>query len=56
MGIADVVGAVLATRSAAWAFATGLLRCLLIYARDCLRGETDGAFASADAAAKKQQE
>lgn len=56
LGIAGVVGAVLATRGAAWAFASGILLCLLIYGRDFFRGETDGTFASADAAVKKQEE
>ncbi|PTU76441.1 hypothetical protein [Pseudomonas mangrovi] len=56
LGIAGVVGAVLATRGAAWAFATGILLCLLIYGRDFFRGETDGTFASANAAAKRHDE
>lgn len=56
LGIAGVVGAVLATRGAAWAFATGILLCLLIYGRDFFRGETDGTFASADAPAKRRDE
>ncbi|WP_435171764.1 hypothetical protein, partial [Falsirhodobacter sp. 1013] len=40
LGIAGVVGAVLATRGAAWAFAVGVVLCLLIYGRDFFRGET----------------
>lgn len=56
LGIAGVVGAVLATRGAAWAFATGILLCLLIYGRDFFRGETDGTFTCTDAAAKRDKE
>jgi uncharacterized membrane protein YciS (DUF1049 family) len=44
LGIAGVVGAVLATRGAAWAFATGVVLCLLIYGRDFFRGEVDNTF------------
>ncbi|MCJ8140864.1 hypothetical protein [Falsirhodobacter halotolerans] len=45
LGIAGVVAAVLATRGAAWAFAAGILLCLLIYGRDFFRGEWDDTFA-----------
>lgn len=44
LGIAGVVGAVLATRGAAWAFAVGVVLCLLVYGRDFFRGETDKTF------------
>lgn len=44
LGIAGIVGAVLATRGAAWAFACGILLCLLVYGRDFFRGEEDGTF------------
>ncbi|MGV6875815.1 hypothetical protein ACUSIJ_24400 [Pseudochelatococcus sp. B33] len=44
LGIAGVTGAVLATRGAAWAFATGVILCLLIYGRQFFTGETDDTF------------
>lgn len=44
LGIAGMVGAVLATRGAGWAFATGILMCALIYGRDFFRGENDHTF------------
>ncbi len=44
LGIAGITGAVLATRGAAWAFATGVILCLLIYGRRFFTGETDGTF------------
>lgn len=44
LGIAGCVGAVLATRGATWAFATGIVLCLLIYGRDFFRGEVDKTF------------
>ncbi|MEN5297612.1 hypothetical protein ABE530_04555 [Brucella sp. TWI559] len=44
LGIAGIVGAVLATRGAAWAFATGVILCLLVYGRDFFKGETDSTF------------
>lgn len=44
LGIAGIVGAVLATRGATWAFACGILLCLLVYGRDFFRGEEDGTF------------
>lgn len=44
LGIAGVVGAVLATRGAAWAFAVGVVLCLLVYGRDFFKGETDKTF------------
>ena len=44
LGIAGVVGAVLATRGATWAFAVGIGLCLLVYGRDFFRGEDDGFF------------
>lgn len=44
LGIAGVVGGVLATRGASWAFAVGVLLCLLVYGRDFFRGEVDRTF------------
>ena len=44
LGIAGVVGAVLATRGAAWGFAVGVILCLLVYGRDFFRGEVDKTF------------
>ncbi|WP_206613930.1 hypothetical protein [Paenirhodobacter populi] len=44
LGIAGVTGAVLATRGASWAFATGVLLCVLIYGRQFFMGETDRTF------------
>ncbi|HEY0214289.1 MAG TPA: hypothetical protein VGC40_11965 [Paenirhodobacter sp.] len=44
LGIAGVTGAVLATRGAGWAFATGVLLCLLIYGRNFFKGEVDSTF------------
>lgn len=44
LGIAGIIGAVLATRGAAWAFATGVVLCALIYGRDFFRGEVDETF------------
>lgn len=44
LGIAGIVGAVLATRGATWAFAVGVVLCLLVYGRDFFRGEKDNTF------------
>ncbi|HHV67333.1 MAG TPA: hypothetical protein GXX48_06785, partial [Ochrobactrum intermedium] len=44
LGIAGITGAVLATRGAGWAFATGVILCLLIYGREFFRGEVDQTF------------
>ncbi|TCK08535.1 hypothetical protein [Marinobacterium mangrovicola] len=44
LGIAGVVAAVLATRGATWAFAVGVVLCLLVYGRDFFKGETDETF------------
>ncbi|NHH99724.1 hypothetical protein [Oceanimonas sp. MB9] len=45
LGIAGIVAAVLATRGATWAFAVGVVLCLLVYGRDFFRGEKDATFA-----------
>jgi len=45
LGIAGIVGAVLATRGATWAFACGVILCLLLFGRDFFRGGSDGTFA-----------
>ncbi|MGE7991402.1 hypothetical protein ACQKPE_10205 [Pseudomonas sp. NPDC089554] len=44
LGIAGVIGAVLAIKGASWAFAVGVVLCLLIYGRNFFRGENDGTF------------
>lgn len=44
LGIAGVTGAVLATKGATWAFAVGILLCLLIYGKDFFKGENDQIF------------
>lgn len=44
LGIAGVIGAVLAIKGAGWAFAIGLGLCLLIYGTRFFRGENDQAF------------
>ncbi|MFP2771058.1 hypothetical protein [Oceanisphaera sp. KMM 10153] len=45
LGIAGIVAAVLATRGATWAFAVGVVLCLLVYGRDFFKGEEDATFA-----------
>jgi|TARA_R110000764_G_scaffold226848_1_gene316712 hypothetical protein len=44
LGIAGIVAAVLATRGATWAFAVGVVLCLLVYGRDFFKGEKDTTF------------
>ena len=44
LGIAGVIGAVLAIKGAAWAFAVGIILNLLIYGKDFFRGEVDDTF------------
>ncbi|WP_134702058.1 hypothetical protein [Ammoniphilus sp. YIM 78166] len=44
LGIAGIIGAVLATKGATWAFAVGILLCLLIYGKDFFKGENDQTF------------
>ncbi|MCQ4318734.1 DUF3360 domain-containing protein [Stutzerimonas stutzeri] len=44
LGIAGVIGAVLAIKGAAWAFAIGVGLCLLIYGARFFRGENDQTF------------
>ncbi len=44
LGIAGVVGAILATKGATWAFAAGIILCLLIYGRRFFVGENDKTF------------
>ncbi|MGE6754023.1 hypothetical protein ACQKFO_11275 [Rossellomorea sp. NPDC071047] len=44
LGIAGVIGAVLATKGATWAFAVGILLCLLIYGKKFFSGENDEIF------------
>lgn len=44
LGIAGIVAAVLATRGATWAFAVGVVLCILVYGRDFFKGEKDTTF------------
>jgi hypothetical protein len=44
LGIAGITGAVLATKGATWAFAVGILLCLLIYGKHFFSGENDQTF------------
>lgn len=44
LGIAGVIGAVLCIKGAAWAFAVGILLCLLIYGKNFFKGEVDNTF------------
>ncbi|MFC0559145.1 hypothetical protein [Halalkalibacter alkalisediminis] len=41
LGIAGIIGAVLATKGATWAFAVGILLCLLIYGKNFFKGDDD---------------
>ncbi len=45
LGIVGVIGAVLAIKGASWAFAIGVVLCLLIYGKNFFRGENDRTFA-----------
>ncbi|MBE3102642.1 MAG: hypothetical protein IMZ40_00180, partial [Bacilli bacterium] len=56
LGIAGIVGAVLVTLGAAWAFAMGIGLCLLIYGKDFFKGETDGTFTKDNAETSKKTE
>lgn len=44
LGIAGMVGAILATKGATWGFAAGIVLCLLIYGKAFFKGENDGTF------------
>ncbi|RUO24041.1 hypothetical protein CWE09_12925 [Aliidiomarina minuta] len=44
LGIAGIIAAVLVVKGATWAFAVGVLLCLLIYGKAFFRGETDDTF------------
>ena len=44
LGIAGIIGAVLCIKGAAWAFAVGIILCLLIYGKHFFRGEVDNTF------------
>ena len=44
LGIAGIIGAVLAVKGASWAFAIGILLTLLIYGKDFFKGENDQIF------------
>jgi hypothetical protein len=44
LGIAGVMGAVLATKGAAWGFGAGIILCILIYGKRFFKGENDEIF------------
>jgi hypothetical protein len=44
LGIAGVIGAVLAIKGAAWGFAVGILLCFLLYGKNFFKGENDNTF------------
>jgi len=44
LGIAGIIGAVLAVKGASWAFAIGILLTLLICGKDFFKGENDQIF------------
>lgn len=45
LGIAGVIGAVLAIKGASRAFGIDVVLCLLIYGKNFFKGEVDGTFA-----------
>ncbi|MEL3972755.1 hypothetical protein AAEO50_10725 [Rossellomorea oryzaecorticis] len=44
LGIAGIIGAVLATKGATWGFAVGIILCVLIYGKKFFKGENDKIF------------
>ncbi len=44
LGIAGIVAAILVVKGAAWAFAVGVILCLLIYGKQFFEGENDQTF------------
>lgn len=56
LGIAGVIAAVLVVQGATWAFAVGVLLCLLIYGKDFFRGETDDTFIKDQKSGKNDDE
>ncbi|HLR69151.1 MAG TPA: hypothetical protein VK105_18865 [Virgibacillus sp.] len=44
LGIAGIIGAILATKGATWAFAAGIILCLVIYGKDFFKGEDEEIF------------
>ena len=44
LGIAGIIGAVLVSRGATWAFAVGIILTFLVYGRDFFRGENEKIF------------
>jgi len=44
LGIAGIVGAILAIKGAAWGFGVGILLCLIIYGKNFFSGENDQTF------------
>lgn len=53
LGIAGIVAALLVIKGAAWAFAVGILLCILLYGKDFFKGEVDNTFVK-DAAEKEK--
>ncbi|TWI59669.1 hypothetical protein [Halalkalibacter nanhaiisediminis] len=41
LGIAGIIGAVLATKGATWAFVVGIILCLIIYGKDFFKGDEE---------------
>ncbi|MED1489715.1 hypothetical protein [Bacillus smithii] len=44
LGIAGIVAALLVIKGASWAFAVGIILCVLIYGKDFFKGEVDNTF------------
>lgn len=44
LGVAGIIGAILCIKGAAWAFAAGIILCLLIYGKNFFKGEVDNTF------------
>ncbi|KMJ55258.1 membrane protein [Bacillus sp. LL01] len=41
LGVAGIIGAVLATKGATWAFAVGIILCLVVYGKDFFKGDDE---------------
>ncbi|WP_368503289.1 hypothetical protein AB3N04_13635 [Alkalihalophilus sp. As8PL] len=41
LGVAGIIGAVLATKGATWAFAVGIILCLVVYGKDFFKGDEE---------------
>ncbi|MEK4924435.1 hypothetical protein MKX67_20860 [Cytobacillus sp. FSL W7-1323] len=55
LGVAGIVAAVLCIKGAAWAFAVGIILCLLLYGKDFFKGEVDKTFNKDSEDLKKQE-